>query len=282
MDWILLALIVFGVSAQNVAKKAYGGKTGGEGAFAFCSVSVLSAVLFFLVTAEKPEWNGSVLPYSLAFALFYGMAIVFGTLAMGCGALSLTSLFNSYSLILPTLFGLLFLQEPVRQGLFPGLGLLFLSLILIHCKNETVSVTPRWVLYVLLSFVGNGGCSIVQKLQQADFQGAYKSEFMILALGSVFLPLFLIALVRERKKLSFYLKSALWIGTGSGFLNGMVNLLVMVLSQRMAASILFPTVSAGGVVATFAVSLLVYRERLSLRQKIGFALGAASVVLLNL
>lgn len=279
---LYLILVILGVSGQNAAKKAYSQKNNGGGVYLFGAVSVLAAAMFFLFTSGKMQWDVSIIPYAIGFAAFYAMAVVFGTIAVACGPLSITALISSYSLILPTLFGLLFLQEPVRFGLFPGLCLLFVSLVLINRKNENIPITPKWILCVTLSFLGNGGCSIVQKLQQSAFAGAYKNEFMIIALSVVLIVFAVFALLKERKQFAVCAKSVWWLGAACGIMNGVVNLLVMVLSGKMPASFMFPVISAGGIVATFVISTLFYRERLTKLQLLGFVLGAVSVVLLNI
>ena len=40
----------------------------------------------------------------------------------------------------------------------------------------------KWIIYSLLAFLGNGFCSVIQKIQQMNFDGLYKSEFMIVTL----------------------------------------------------------------------------------------------------
>lgn len=62
----------------------------------------------------------------------------------------------------------------------------------------------------------------------------------------------------------------------------MVNILVMLLSGMMATSLMFPLISAGGIVITYAVSRLLYKEELTKTQFIGFIAGIISVVLFNL
>jgi multidrug transporter EmrE-like cation transporter len=62
----------------------------------------------------------------------------------------------------------------------------------------------------------------------------------------------------------------------------MVNLLVMILSGLMPVSLMFPIISAGGIVAIFVISLVFYKEKLSRLQIIGYILGTVSVVLLNI
>lgn len=49
----------------------------------------------------------------------------------------------------------------------------------------------------------------------------------------------------------------------------------------MPVSLMFPIISAGGIAATFVISQVFYKEKLSKLQLVGFILGTVSVVLLN-
>ena len=71
-----------------------------------------------------------------------------------------------------------------------------------------------------------------------------------------------------------------WLACGLG--NGVVNYLVLILSGEMPASVMFPLISAGGILATFLVSLFLYKEKLSKYQNIGLILGIISVIFLNI
>ena len=67
-----------------------------------------------------------------------------------------------------------------------------------------------------------------------------------------------------------------------GVFNGLCNYLVLYLNPRLPASVMFPVISAGSVVLVFVYATLVQHEKFNLRQKIGYALGVVSIVLLNL
>ena len=167
MNALLLFIIILGLVAQNVTKKAYNQKTGNHGTYVFTGLSTLAAALFFLFSSGgNLNFTPDLFPWSLGFAVAYALAVVFSFLAISCGSLALSSLVLSYSLILPTIFGILFLDEPVSPWLFIGIILLCVSLLLINFKPGKVKITLRWTIYVLISFVGNGFCSIMQKLQQ--------------------------------------------------------------------------------------------------------------------
>ena len=135
MNAVYLISTVLAIAAQNILKKAYNLRTGG-GVYFFTMLSAGAAMLFFLVTGGTPDFSAGLLPYSAAFGTAYAVAVVFSVMAVSCGSLSLTTLINSYSLMLPTFYGLLFLKEPVSTGLIPGLALLVVSLVLVNKKTE--------------------------------------------------------------------------------------------------------------------------------------------------
>ena len=78
------------------------------------------------------------------------------------------------------------------------------------------------------------------------------------------------------------LRHARFTAVAAGIMNGIVNLLVMVLSGMMATSVMFPLISAGGIVVTYIVSRFFYKEKLTKIQFAGFLTGLASIVFLNI
>ena len=228
------------------------------------------------------EWNVGVVPYAICFALAYAVSGVFGVAAVYCGSLSLTSLITSYSLLIPTVYGLVFLHDPIGKGLFPGLILLAVSLFLINRKSPGAPISLKWIVYVFIAFAGNGLCTIFQKAQQVAFDGAYKNEFMIIALAIVVLLMGILVAVKERKDVKTAVSAGWYLAILAGIVNGIVNLFVMVLSGIIPVSIMFPLISAGGIIVTYLVSKFIYKEELTKAQFAGFIIGIASVVFLNL
>ena len=282
MSILFLIVIIAGVAGQNITKKIYTKKTGTSGTYLFSSLTALFSMMFFLVTSKNISWNPRIVPYSIAFALSFATSSLFGLLAVANGPLSLSSLMISYSLMIPTFYGLIFLKEPISICFAIGLGLLVISLFLVNKKNDKCPVTPKWLLFVFLSFAGNGLCSTFQKMQQLVFCGEYKNEFMIISLAIVFL-IFVVATWITNKgdfRRNFY--HARFTAAFAGVMNGIVNLLVMVLSGMMAVSVMFPLISAGGIIVTYVVSKVFYKEELTKTQFVGFLAGLASIVFLNI
>ncbi len=281
MNILYLIVIILTLSMWNVTKKGYTQKSLG-GVYTFSVLTCLAAALFFIVTSGGFEWESGVVPYALAFAIAYCTTTVFSVLAIANGSLSLTNLMISYSLMIPALYGVFFLKEELSVFFYPGIILLVISLFLINEQGEKTKIRFKWILYVTLAAVGNGMGSTFQKMQQVKFVGEYKNELMILALVSGAIGLGVVALVQERKEIATCIREGWIYAVLGGLCNGALNLFVMILSGRMSASLMFPSISAGGIVVTYIISKYFYKENLTKKQFVGFLLGIFSVILLNL
>jgi len=291
---LYIILIIIGISAQSVLKKGYSKKSEGQGVFVFSAVSVLTACLFFVFESGfKFNYNPEILPYAIGFAAAYCAATLFGFLAILTGPLSLTSLATSYSLLIPTFWGIIFDGDETSVWLYLGLLLLAASLVFINLKDKPkgngaggtegeVKITLKWAIFVLIALVTNGACSTIQPAQSRIFEGKYDSIFMIIALAIVFVALVAFVLVKERGEITPSLKSGALFMVVCGLTNGLVNLLVMLASPLVNNSVFFPLISAGGIVLTWVISVTLYKEKLSMKQNIGLVLGIASIVFLNL
>ena len=293
MNALLLTLVVFGITTQHVTKKIYNQKNSG-GAYTFSAISALVALLFFLiVSGGKLQFSAAIIPHAIGFAVTYSLSIVFTFLAIKEGPLSITSLITSYSLLIPSIYGLIAWGEEFTYLLLVGIVLLVISIFLVQFDPKKVAMdakthpiekkplTLKWALYVSLAFIGGGGCSAFQKDQQLKFDGAYKNEFMIVALFITFIAISICALVFEKREVITYIRRGALLSSIGGAANGAVNLIVMMLSLRMAASVMFPIISAGGIVMASILSMTVYKEKLSAFQKVGLILGVSAIVVLN-
>ena len=280
MNTLYLLAIILGVSGQSIVEKPYTQKTDGAGVYFFNTLLSAVALLFFVVTSSKFSFDISFIPYSIGFAISYAVASVFMVLAIAYGSLSLTSLFISYSLMIPTFYGLI-IGDTVSTGFIPGMLLLVISLFLTNKSDEKAKISLKWIICVFLSFFGNGMCTVVQKTQQIASNGAYKNEFMIVALAIVTVVMLIMSILKERTEIKFFAKVGWHWAIICGALNGMVNLFVMILSGKMPVSLMFPLISAGGLIVTYIVSRFFYKEKLTKIQFIGFIFGLMAVVFLN-
>ena len=284
MNALFLMIAMLLLCAQEIAQKEYGKRARG-GAYTYALIAVFAAIIVFLITSGgKLEFRWDVAVYSMLFALGYCTAMVTMLQAIRTGSLSLSALIMQYSLIVPAIYGMTVLGEPVKATLFIGIALLVVSLFLVNfnASEKTVRPTLRWAIYIGLTFIGNGMCATVQKVQQVDFDGAYKSEFMLVGLAVTAVILIVLTLIFERRDLAYNVRHGGLICAGSGFANGGCNFLIMVLEGLMPASIMYPVICAGATLVTMLVAFVIYRERMSRQQIIGIVLGIFAIIALNI
>ena len=149
-------------------------------------------------------------------------------------------------------------------------------------KGEIKKVNLKWLLFVFLAFLGNGFCSVIQKAQQIKCNAQYKNEFMIVALIISSVILMIIALYREKHQLITHLKSGFPFYVICGGSNALTNVFVLSLANTMRASVMFPIISSGSLIATFLISVGCFKEKLTKLQYVGVLLGVISVILLNI
>ena len=285
MSYLLTALCVLTLTVQSVAIKEFN-KKGKDGPVTFSTMKVFVAFLFFLVMAisNKAAFGTEILPYSALFALCYSCSMVGYVMAVSCGSLAITAVVKSYALIIPTIFGVLVWGEELVFHQYIGFACILVSLFLVRgdSKNEETKLSLKWLFCIIVSFFGEGFCSVTQKTQQKTFGGKYDSFFMVSALAIVILVFVIYVLIKERANLANNLRAGLFPAIYGGIGNGATNLIVLAVpAVLLPAAVFFPVLSAGQIILTSVLSVAVYREKLIPRQIVAILFGVAAIILLN-
>ena len=288
IDYLILASVLFTATIQGIFAKEYFVRTQKSSPVMYSLVTVIFALVWFVVSDIKSLDFSNILdflPYSLMFALAYGLATVGSKCALKHGPMALGTLFGACSLLIPTFLGIAFLgNPPLPLSRWIGLGIFFASIAIANLKKEDSRITLLWVIFILMNIFGNGFCSFTQAAQGAFQNENDSSEFMILSLAFVAVAMAVFAF-KDTKEAKVHLKSKnLWLyGILAGIANGYTNMMVIVLNNRkVPQAVTQPTVAAGGLVLTFIAAVLLYKEKQSKAKCISFALGAVSLILLNM
>ena len=189
------------------------------------------------------------------------------------------------SLIVAAVWGILFWGESLTWLVAAGLMFAVAALVLTiySGRRESRKVSFKWVLFVLLAFVGNASCTITQRTEQMMFHGQYGNMLMAFAM----IPAAIIGVVSflksDRRDMKIILKKTWFVPVIVGVTNLLVNLVVMMLVQTdLTASLIYPVIGVGGLSVVLIVSLAAFREKLRWWQWIGIAFGAAATVLLSI
>lgn len=284
---ILILGVILATATHRVASKVYT-KRIQRGAFTFSVLNIGGAIIVYaLFGGVGFDFPPRLWLYAVVFSVFYLAAAVCILLAIMEGSLALTSLIVAYSPVIPTVYGLLFLHEKASVTLFIGILFLAISLVLINPKKDAgeVKITFKWVIFVVLGLIGDGAKSTMLKTQQLDFGGLYKNEFLVISFAISAVVCLVIALTREKGHMKTNLRGGGVLGIVCGLLTGSINLCTSLLaapSRNMPASIMFPLISAGGIICSLLVACFIFKEKLSKQQLLGLALGIVSIVFLGM
>lgn len=231
------------------------------------------------------SFDANVLCYSILFAICYTACNLGIINALKYGPAMLTSLFISLSLILTTLWGFVFWDAKVTLPVIIGLLLVACAIVLcLYTKGkDDKSVSWKWLLYVALAFLGNAGCSIVQRTQQVQHNGQHGNMLMLFAIGFCALAYLIIYLKSNREDTPTMLKTSWWIPVCAGICNVILNVFVMLMAVTdLSPSLIYPVIGVGGLAVVTIFSLLVFKEKMRWWQWVGVAVGALAVALLSI
>ena len=231
------------------------------------------------------SFDARVLPYCLLFAVCFTVCNIGIINSLRHGPMTLTSLFSSLSLILTTVWGFAFWDDEVTVVVAVGLVLVVTSiyLCLYTGKKEEKKISLKWVLFILMAFFGNAGCSIVQRTQQMNFDGQHKYMLMTFATFLSALSCLIIYLKGSKTDTGDILKKSWYLPTMAGSCNVVLNLFVMFLaSSPLSPSFIYPVIGVGGLMVVTLFSLFVFKEKLKWQQWVGIALGTIATVLLSI
>ncbi len=292
MAYLLLVATALSLSAQSLIGGAYTKKVTKANAFVypfFIAVAVL--IFFFIYNGFSYTWDSTTAVYSFLFSIAYLLCFIFQLLAMKYGEVSLTSLILSYSLVIPTFWGLIFYREKASVFFYIGMVLLALSLFFINKRTKNKEEDEeqkegkcfwKWGICVIIMFIGNGMCTVVQTAQQRATDGEFKAELMMTAMLVVAVVSIVGAFISSKETVLPTMKKGWYFGGICGVFNGVVNLFVMLLVAMLPVSLVMPLACGGSLLITYVLSAILFKEKLNLWQNIGFVAGLVAVVLLNL
>jgi drug/metabolite transporter (DMT)-like permease len=283
---ILAAIFVFALQTVSfkIFNRTYMKNLSSYFIFNFLYFTV--AVLVFLFVGGIPTY---IDPYTLVLGITFGALFILTIFcfikAMETGSMAYSSLFFSFGLIIPIIFGAFFWQEKISVIQLSSLGLLFVTFYLCSgASGDTkLKLDSKWVLFCFIAFIGNGGLMTLAKEHQILLPGKQVSEFLIISFGTaavLSLVLFFCFYLRKQSLTHLKQRSFAIIVVAAGVTTAFGNLLGLYLNSRVPSILQFPTVNGGIVILSTVISSLFFGERLSGKGKTGLGIGIIALVLL--
>lgn len=282
MAYLLIVINVLAGLAEGIFIKKYNSKHM-YGGFVFTAIVSLFAMVFCLI-GDKNGFSVPVelLPYAIGSGLLYCLASILTYFALAYGSFALSMLVLSYSIVFSIGYGVIFLHEPVTPYSAVGFVLLVVSLYLTRKDGLSGKLSFKWLFCILLSVVGNGMYSVVTRMQQIRFDGAYDNECLAIGLGLSAVLLFVFGIFTDGKHMREILRYAAPYAMGAGLINGLRNVIGLLVCTMIPISVSSATTSGMKIVVSFFVSYLMFKETFLKRQIAGVAIGAVALVLLNI
>lgn len=290
MNYVLLLLSVLAETIKNAYTNHFSKRIAKNNADTYLFNAVLSfgAVIFFMFTGNVYTLSAFSLVMALVFAVVTIFAQVFLSLAMGCGPMSFSVLFTYLgSMIIPTIYAMLFLGQLPGVTQWIGFGLMLVSITLsvdLKKKGEN-AMSVKWLLLTFGGFVMWGLVGVCQQIHQ---NSQYKGEinaflFYSFIMMTVLLWLFFLVCKKRGAEQNYFVKSkasVLIILSGIG--NGAINLINLYLAGVMPGIIFFPIVSGGVIILSGLAAIIVFKEWLDKKQVVAVVAGVLSVILLGI
>jgi drug/metabolite transporter (DMT)-like permease len=292
---LTLILSLAAALGGSIAKKYYTDKrpTGLSGGFVFNAVGCLTAAVILLCWGGFGQSSVFTIVLGLVFGAVTALQGITNIAALQVGPMSYTSVIISFSTLISALSGVLFFNESLGWAQIVGMVLMLASFVL-ATKNDDdeKKANLKWLFLCLIAFVATGGIGVMQKVHQSSEYRNELNAFLIIAFVSsaAFCAIFAALLKRREsrfadatKKQSKDKKQAcfmLGIMIASGACVAVNNKFNLYLSGVMDSAVFFPIVNGGGLVLTTLAAVILFKEKLSIKQWIGVVLGIASVVFL--
>lgn len=279
MNSLLLAVSISSVVLQNavfnkVSKEKLKEKSD---IYKFNLYTYLVAFALFLISAL----GESISFYTVALAVVFGLttfvSYLFKMRALASGPMHITILITTASMIIPALSGAVMFGESF--SFLKGVAIIFLIffIFLSNSKNKSEKgIEKMWLMYCLITFVAQGTIGVLQKIHQAS---AHKNELGVFLAVSFICSVIFSSIMNKKSGGSFHLeKSSFLMACFCGICTFTMNFLNLKLSGIIPSQIFFPLVNGGAIILTALVSVVVFKEKLNIKQLAGLIGGILSLI----
>jgi len=190
-------------------------------------------------------------------------------------------------LVIPALFGVIFLRQGIKALQILALPILIISLAMVMDlkKGEKIeNPGGRWLPDAILSMVCCGLVGVLQTLHQSSAHADELYSFLAVTFFFIVIMNLVPWLLREKKEpANFSVRSrAIVQPVGSGIFMGIVNVVNLFLIGVMPSVIFFPIANGGLLIMTILAAVVFFKERLKPLQWIGIVIGIVAMCMLGI
>lgn len=275
--------------------------------------TLLSGLVLFMLFISVNKFKIEISVFSIFMALAMALiSILTGILSISVMSLGKVSLFTTFmmlgGMVLPFIYGVIFLAEKVSVFSMVGLGVLIVSLVLPVTDKIDVKKLKKLILCCILVFVLNGCCSIISKAHQININAIptidylifnYLFTFVVSGLLIISLTLYKKILKRNRshqinlcdlnsgcssiqkvKNLKIrYIFTIMFIIILYALFSGGGYILQLFSAISLPATVLYPIITGGTVFLGGIIGRIIFKESITKKSFFSMCLALVSAIL---
>ena len=232
---------------------------------------LFTAVIFFCLCGFRVKFSLFSLLMAVGLSLCSTLYSLLGFRVLKSGNMALYSVFMmSGGMVLPYVFGILFLEEPLTLARLVGLAVILAAVLL---SNGAKSLGGKKQLALCLAvFVLNGFVSILSKCHQiaTDLRPVDSTAFVLYAAVSRCVLSFGVLLCKKGSPMPAQPKGkVLTLVSGAALIGGLSYLLQLVGARDLPASVLYPLITGGSILFSTLSGMVFFKERPRKKQLLG-------------
>ncbi len=250
----------------------------------FCSA--VWVVLLFILNKGSLHLDSSVLFFGVLYGLMQTLFILFKTLSMGSGPVSLTTLIGNCSLIISILFCFIVWNEAISIADVLGIAVLLTGIFFATYRKDNTPFSKKWKFYVVFFFVFAASVGIVFKAFSKSSSSSHTGDVMLVSAIFMLLAYSLLLLFSKKdletseQKTPF--KKLLPYAILCGILSCLYNRFNIYLSGILDGVIFFTFFNGGVVFLSAVLSMVLLRERPNLYRMLGILLGTFGICIIGI
>lgn len=232
---------------------------------------------------------GGVDAATLAAGSIFGLASVcfqlFYVEAFCTGPVSMTVLVVNSGMMIPILVSHFLYREPLGVNRIVGILITLVAFYFACGRGTEAKVNGKWLVFLVLAFLSNNTATITQKVYTKSFDAVNPSAFVPVSyLAALALTLLIVWVMRRRGIRGSFRFGPGAVGTAGavGAILGCYQVISIHAVKVIDGTILYPLCNGGTTLISTLASTILFRERLTRRQKISVALGILAIVLMSI
>lgn len=280
MEYTLLIGAVFLATTNNVLlhmKKSKGLKS----AFLFnFYVSIIWIIMLLVLLGRIPHFTPVTVFYGCLYGVFQGLFLFFKMQSMATGPISVTTLLGNCSLILSTALGIFLFSEKVNFLQIVGVLFLIVAMVLTTKSSDNMVLTKKWGFYCSGFFIIAGSIGVIMKLFSKAAPNEVGSIILISAfvMAIVYFILYMVTSFKDKTPVAFG-KTEYILAFCCGLVSCGYNRLNGYLAGVIDSIIFYPIFNGATILFSALFGCLLFGERFTKRQTVGFAVGLVALLL---